>query len=420
VMYAYPSYVAFGGQVGIDLDKGNLIVDGDLQGAMNFGLGQYDVEGLLEIHINEWPIPKFTAEADAVVSNVGLAACGLVQVGKATAAGGVGYTWNGQVVVMVGSCDLTPFRVIISATGARAAAAGRAVAVPEGRTNEMLEVDGRGGAPDLTVTGPGGLRVSSQGQDLVTQPHLIIARNAALNRTDVIILHPRPGRYRLITNRGSAPIARVLEAHGFTPQIHARVRGKGRLRHLVYHVNAQPGMRVEFVERGSGVDRLIGTTTKSNGTITFKPAPGPGGIRQIIAMANERDMPIALRPGSPDGGHLTVASYRAPGPRRLGRVHGLIAYRVHNRLTVSFDKAPGAKRYAVLVSLASGLRTQYEITATHLTVAVANLEAPFGGTVGVLPLGDGLRTTNGPLTRVKLALSKPKPHRHKAGKRKSK
>jgi hypothetical protein len=286
--------------------------------------------------------------------------------------------------------------------------------VPRGQPNEILRIDGRGGAPDVTVSGPGGLRLSSNGRALATQPRLIIARDAARQRTDVVILHPRAGIYRVRAAAGAVPVARVSAAHGFTPRIRARVTGRGATRRLRYRVNAEPGEKVTFIERGGGVDRLIGTTSHARGTLRFRPAPGAAGVRQIVASGTAGGVPLVLRAGVADGGHETVASYRAPGPRRLGRVSHVLAYRTGTRLHVSFHAARGAQRYAVMVALGNGLRTQYEIRARRLSKVLANPAAPLTGKVSVMALGDGLRTTDGRVVKVKLLAAKPESRKRAA------
>ena len=102
-------------------------------------------------------------------------------------------------------------------------------------------------------------------------------------------------------------------------------RGRGRRRRLAYSFNAQPGEKVAFVERGSGVDRQIAATERPHGTLEFTSTPGPAGIRQIVAIATVNDQPVIFNPHAAEPGELVVASYRAAGPTRLGAVRKLRA-----------------------------------------------------------------------------------------------
>jgi hypothetical protein len=278
--------------------------------------------------------------------------------------------------------------------------------------NEEIKVVGAGGAPDVTVTGPGERRASSAGQRFVAPLPFVINRDARTHTTYVTVLHPRGGVYRVRANRGSARIVRVLAAHGFTPHIKVRVRGKGRRRTLRWTTNMQPGERVTFVERGKGVDKRIATVRRGHGSLSFTPTPGPGGTRLVVASATENGLAVTLRPGRRAGGQLTVGRFRVAGPRRLARVRKLLAYRNGKRLVVSFTRSPGAKRYAVIVHTTSGLKTEFEVRRTGLSKVLPD-PAP-SGTVSVLPLGDELVTRNGPVARTKIAPSKPKAKKAKA------
>lgn len=115
---------------------------------------------------------------------------------------------------------------------------------------------------------------------------------------------------------------------------------------LAYSFNAQPGEKVAFVERGSGVDRQIAAIERPHGTLEFTSIPGPAGIRQIVAIATVDDQPVIFNPDAAEPGELVVASYRAAGPTRLGAVRKLRARHRGTQLLVSFDRVGGAKSYA--------------------------------------------------------------------------
>jgi hypothetical protein len=417
LVYAYPTYIAAGGGFNVNLFSGALVVDGGLQGALNFGNGMFDVEGGVGLQVNAGPL-QAGFNAQAVVSNIGIAGCGSVNAFGASASAGVGYKW-GQgfdgVNVMLGSCDLTPYRVAVSASSAsaraRLAATGTTLQVAGGLPNEMIKVAGSGAPPDITITGPNGVRASTAGQLAAQTAPFMIKRDPRDATTYIAILHPPAGSYSIAANPGSPAITRVMSAHGFTPTIKTHVSGHGARRRLHYTVGSdQPGEKVTFVERGKGVEELIGTTGKRHGVIHFRPALGPGGRRQIVATANLGGMPLVLSPGSAAPGQKLVASYKAPGPLHLGRAHGLRARRTAGRLTVSFKRVHGARRYVVLVDLRSGMRSDFVVKRPSLRISVPSV-GPSGGTVTVKALGDGLHSVDGRAAKATVTPAKRKRHR---------
>jgi hypothetical protein len=364
-----------------------------------------------------------------VVSNVGIGACGQVSFFGANIAASVGEKWAdglGGINVSVGSCDLTPYQVIVPASSARAALAGYPLNLARGLPNEMVKVIGRGGPPDVTITGPGGIQASTQGASHTEQKPFVIRREPRLGTTYIAIIHPPAGRYTIRVNPGSPAIAQVLQAHGFTSSVKARVTGTASRRRLVYAIKTKPGENVAFIERGEGVEgveRLIGATRGSHGALRFTPAPGPGGIRQILATVTENGYPVVLRPSASSSssssatagtpGQLIVARYRAPGPRRLGRVRRLRARRAGNHVLVFFERVPAAKQYVVLIALRDGLQTDILVKHGPLRISVPAV-GPLGGRVVVRALGDGLASTNSPEASDKIQVStlhrKPKRH----------
>jgi hypothetical protein len=131
---------------------------------------------------------------------------------------------------------------------------------------------------------------------------------------------------------------------------------------------------------GRADDKLIGTTKRSHGILNFHPTPGPGGSRQIVAMATEGGVPLILSPGT-------------SAPR--------------------FDRVRGAKQYVVLVTMRSGLKTDRIVRRASLGISVPSV-GPAGGTVTVRALGDGLTTVDGPVARAKVQVAVRHRRRHRA------
>ncbi len=419
LLYAYPSYVAAGGGVCLtwsDSDLGlSLAAYAAMSGQFNFGNGEFNIEGDLGGSLSWGSFISGSINLEAAVSSTGFGACGSVTTSLGSVSGGAGVIWSqglGGFSAWLGSCDLSPYETAVSASAARAARSGYQLNLPGGLPSEMVKLIGSGGAPDVTVTGPGGIDVSTDGGLQAARMPVMIGREPAVDTTYVAILHPPAGRYTISANPGSPAIARVLTAHTYTPEVHARVGGSGTRRRLTYSFNAQPGEKVTFVERGSGVDRQIGIAERAHGTLEFTSAPGPAGTRQIVAIATVDGQLVIFNPHAAEPGELVVASYRAAGPTKLGAVRKLSARRHGTHLLVSFERVRGAKSYALLIALADGLRTDYVLTSERLNVVVPTV-GPLAGRVTVRALGDNLTTKDGPETATNVTLPRVQHKRHK-------
>src|SRR5205807_514664 len=102
----------------------------------------------------------------------------------------------------------------------------------------------------------------------------------------------------------------------------------------------RPGQSVEFVEIGHGASRSIRTTTASHGEIHFRPAIGPAGRRNIVALVTLGGMPSK---------RVAVASYVAPGPPRAARPPHVRLLRRGSKLRITWGKTANAKGYEVVV-----------------------------------------------------------------------
>src|SRR6185436_16880041 len=92
--------------------------------------------------------------------------------------------------------------------------------------------------------------------------------------------------------KGSSAITRVERATGLPePVVHGTVTGTGATRRLSYDVVPLPGQRVVFYESGADAARVIATTTRAHGTVTFTPAPGDAGLRHLQATVEQDGLP---------------------------------------------------------------------------------------------------------------------------------
>jgi hypothetical protein len=167
------------------------------------------------------------------------------------------------------------------------------------------------------------------------------------------------------------------------PAVKARVAGKGRRRSLRFRMPAAAGRRVIFAEQSQSVYREIGTTGKARGRLRFRPAPGPGGKRSIVAIVEQDGVPWAK---------LRVARYTAPPTRRLRRPR-VVAKRSGRRLRVSWRRVKGARGYEVTVSLPrDGRRLLFFPSAKKRRLKVKGLERSDTARVTVAAIGPDLKT----------------------------
>jgi PKD repeat protein len=395
LVYAYPGYLAVGGDIGFSILNGALSIDGGVNGQFGFNNGAFDVEGHIHVHAL-----FVDADADAVVSSSGIAACGTISgpFGIHLSAG-AGYNWGGGLNVWIGSCDLSPYRVTVSASvlGAAGALGPIRLHVPAGLSTEMVKVRGARGAPDITITGPGGIHASTNGGASAESMPFLIFREPSQDTTYIAIIKPPAGTYTITANHGSPAITQVLTAHGLaTPSVRGSVVRDGGSLLLRYTDTANPGQRVIFFERQQGKAlRELGTTTAAHGTLTFTPGPGPAGVRQITAEVVQNGAPLVLAPGKAPSSavQIVLTSYRAPGPRILGKVSRLQVRHVGTRVLVGWGAVRGAREYAVTVVLSSGQHILFLTRTASLTIP--GVFGEFTGKVSVQALGNNATTRTG-------------------------
>lgn len=275
-----------------------------------------------------------------VLSTEGLAACG--QVGFVAA--GVAVTW-GQGFEMFTGCDLSRWRARIGEARSLGAAASGSVTVPSGLPFVGFRAQGANGAPRVRITGPAGERHESPADGgFVDSGGLVMVHDEEQKLTYVFVRKPRPGKWLVEELDPGNPIERVSTAEGLPrPKVTARVARpkKGASEHVLsYSVKPMAGQRVVFSERGPGIHRTLGSTTKRSGSIRFVPTPSPERAREIEALVIQDGLPRAS---------LTVARFTAaaqaapPAPRKLK------AKRKGTTVSVSFAKVKGAIRYLVAV-----------------------------------------------------------------------
>jgi hypothetical protein len=365
-------YAAFGGHSALDL--GPLFVRADVDGFIdgpsgNFGAGIRGEAGFCAVF--DLPIKGETricgkARTEAAFNNAGFAVCGRIDPPDPFGPidGGVEFPWADFNPAMLYNpavlsaalidhvaipCNTKPYHslpprpVAASArtAGARAAAAGQVVTVKRGLPSATLQVVGAGGAPDVTVTGPGGASFTSK------QPSSagFVAKVEGIPAAYVVLKGPRAGDWTVTANAGSKAITAVKLSEGYVrASVSAKVK-RGRIAYKIAHLGS--GRRVMFAEKGRFGTHLLGGVAKARGTLRFRPAPGRGGKRTVVAMIQQGGITTDTK---------KLGSFVAPGPPKPGAVRRLKAKRKNTVLTISWARAKNAARYMVVVKGAKGTR----------------------------------------------------------------
>jgi hypothetical protein len=231
------------------------------------------------------------------------------------------------------------------------------VTLPAGRPTETILVEGDGAAPDVSLTGPGGVKISTaqaakQGRALTLRgvPAIYFALRT-----------PAGGRWIVTPNPGSVPVKRVLISDGFKPLgLRASLRGSGRNRTISYQVSHHGnGQSVQFAEHGTFGTRLIGKpVVRARGSVRFVPAATPARRRTLIAIISQDG--IAQR-------QQKIATFTAP-PLRSPRIPGRItARRGEHTLMLTWNRASGARRYIARLTGAHGTRLATLTRRTSVT-----------------------------------------------------
>jgi hypothetical protein len=182
---------------------------------------------------------------------------------------------------------------------------------------------------------------------------------------------------------GSVGGASASAAAGSQLGIKASVKGEGRRRSLRFRLSPAAGQRVTFAEEAARVYRTIGSTDKGRGTLGFRPAPGPGGKRSIVAIVEQNGVPYEK---------ATIARYKAPPMRPLRRPRHVKVKRRGRKLVVGWSRVKGARGYQVLVALPrDGRRLLFFPPPKKRSLRVRGVERSDIARVSVTAVGTDLR-----------------------------
>lgn len=233
------------------------------------------------------------------------------------------------------SCDVANVHGTTQEVRAAAAAAGDGFTIAPGTARQVVVVRGEGGAPAVTLVGPGGERIVTPTDRLHARGETWEALTGLHHTTIVALASPSAGAWRVETAEGSPAVRDVRTADVLpAPQVTATVTRRRDGRYVLRHAVAPAaGQEVRFVERGAGVSRPVARSRGGRGTTVFGAKAAPDRRREIVAMV--------LQDGRPRT-ELAVARFTAPAHRRAGRIGRVRTVRRDGRLVVTWPAARGA------------------------------------------------------------------------------
>lgn len=154
--------------------------------------------------------------------------------------------------------------------------------------------------------------------------------------------------------------------------------GSASRRTLRYVVGSPAGERVTFFERAGTTFSRLGTARGSHGAIDFTPAPGRGGVREIVAQIQVDGV------AEPD---RAVGRYRAPATVKTGKPRSLVVKRHGAALLISWRPATGATSYAIVVNRRTAAERVIRLSARRHRIRIAGIAKTQSGTVAVSARG---------------------------------
>lgn len=116
-----------------------------------------------------------------------------------------------------------------------------------------------------------------------------IHRTALLTVAALVTLSATAHATQPVTVPGGLTSAQIWLAGKSAPaarppaRISTEVTRAGKRRELTWWVLRQPGQRVIFEDRGPSATRVLASTRGGTGSVRFRPAKGPAGLRRIVA-----------------------------------------------------------------------------------------------------------------------------------------
>lgn len=325
------------------------------------------------------------AEGSAVFSSVGMAACLESEILGIETEFGFGYNWKQkEVEIFASSCDFGEYEA--SAAAARAAAAGvpPSVDIPAGTKAIALRVAGLGLPPRVILRGPGGQTILAPppGAEGVRGSDYMAVQDRTNDSTEILLVKPAAGVWRVEPAEPGTVITSVETAHYSPPPVaHGRVlRAPHDERTLAATFALAKGEQIAIAERGRGFggrtlrSDVAGTRCKHARTkpgsnpsrclrLSFRPAFGPGGTRQIVGVVTRHGMPVKT---------IVIASFRVPKPTPPARPR-LQLVRSGSRVTLAFSHGASAVHSTISVDLGNGRKFGFYLPARCRRVVISGV-----------------------------------------------
>ncbi|HEY4094602.1 MAG TPA: hypothetical protein VGM33_03785, partial [Baekduia sp.] len=350
---------------GLALDAGPLSLRADVGAKIKLPDWQVSANATAAIH--DIPIiGTISGGVKMALSNLGLAACGEVEIWPfGHVGGGAGIRFaNGippltliQLIASVDvftGCDLSDYLPLgqSASVAAHGAQAGESTFTMPARAGDtILSIEGAGAAPHVTLRAPGGKSYDfSTATTPVKLPGVGAQVMESQDRTVVTLKDPPAGRWAAVPVAGSPAVVRVRIARVLPkPKVTVRVSGHGTRRTLSYTIAKLPGQRVRFAEDAPGGLKTIGTVKEGGrGKLRYVLGEANGTSRTIVAQVSQDGLPRV---------NLTVARYRAHNPR-VGRPRVKVR-RSGTRAIITWKPATLATSYLVSALSSAGHRTAY-------------------------------------------------------------
>lgn len=314
---------------------------------------------------------------------------------------GAGYKWGdgSHVDVMGSSCDVGPYR----ATKSSVAAAAGGVTVRLSRAPAVaLKITGLGKPPNVSLTGPTGEQIVADAAGQLKRNKYYYLEDPQTNATSFTIVDPAPGTWTIRTLPGSSPIVNISQAPvSPDPVAVGQVSGSGSGRIFTYAAETAPGLAMTFWERGANYEQQLGSANGATcfknepvqghrpavyfmahprivcGEIPFAPAPGPAGVRNIVAVVTDNGEPVR---------EFTVTTYRAGGEALPSRPTNLRLTRRGSTVTITWGSSAGAADYDLDINLSDGSKVLDVRGSRQRHVVLRGIDRRLGVSVTVTPL----------------------------------
>jgi len=356
--FTVPSSLSLDGDVSRDLL--GVTVDGHIGGAIT--PNSFEAEGGVSLKGD-----GLSATGDALVNNVGIAACGSEDVLWGTVNIGGAHRWHGGDSLLQGSCGFTQLKNTLGARDAADAGVQQVITVPPDQRQVNVIVKGDGAPPSVLLVNGSTRKVIAPG----TQGSFGRAVYLAMgipdeNETAIAVGEPPSGALGVGPASGEPQLASIGSTTLLpAPKVRTAIKSLGSNRYrLSWTGKALDGQRLVFVDVDRHGQSQILATSRATGSTTFVGRDvGLTAFHQIRVLVEQQgllrlDLPgnrfraTAVPVGTP---RVTIGVQRSRATVRWAAVSGALGYRVF--ITTSDGRSLffsyGPHRHSVTVPAAS-------------------------------------------------------------------